>query len=131
MRLIEFIQKYRTDMPMGESLSGDSNNKSDASAYEDLRRVQATNELYFRTYWFTLIVVFIITVVIALIYRDEMGGLATVLSVGGVVQGGLVLRLSAEWKEKSRIDIVAVLTRRLTPDQLQIVLQDLLVEFRK
>lgn len=133
MRLIEFIQKYQVDMPMGEKLGGEPReiSSSDESAYEDLRRVQATNDLYFKIYWITLIAVFITTVVVALIYRDEMGGLATVLGAGGVIQGGLVIRLSAEWKEKSRIDIVAVLTRRLTPEQLQIVLQDLLTELRE
>jgi hypothetical protein len=128
MRLIEFIQKNLTDIPLGGSRGSGGKAVNDATAYEDLRRVQATNELYFKTYWATLIVVFLATVVIALVYREEMGGLATVLGVGGIVQGGLVLRLSAEWKEKARVDIVSVLTRRLSPEQLQVVLKDLLGE---
>ena len=82
-------------------------------------------------YWIALIVVFLGTVVVALVFREEMGGLATVLGAGGVIQGGLVMRLSSEWKEKARIDIVAVLTRRLNPEQLQVVLRELLGGLRK
>ena len=130
MRLIEFIQNNLTDIPLGGSRGSATKGRTvnDTAAYDDLRRVQATNELYFKTYWATLIGVFLTTVIIGLVYREEMGGLATVLGVGGIVQGGLVLRLSAEWKEKARIDIVAVLTRRLSPEQLQVVLKNLLGE---
>ena len=130
MRLVEYIQKQLTDVPLGGGVGKTPTPERDA-AYEDLRRVQATNESYFKTYWATLIVAFAVTVVVALIYREEMGGLAAVLGAGGVVQAGLVLRLSAEWKEKARIDTVAVLTRRLSPAQLQVVLKDMLSDLHK
>src|SRR5262249_10507067 len=101
MRVAEFIQRHLTEVPLGAAAGeGTITTFDDSAAYEDLRRVQSTNEFYFKMYWFTLMAVFLATVVIALIYRDEMGGLATVLGVGGVVQGGLILRLSTEWKEK-------------------------------
>ena len=132
MRLVEFIQRHLVDAPLGGALRKPrAKSAGDAVAYDDLRRVQATKETYFRTYWITLIVVFIATIAVALLYREEMGGLAAVLATGGVVQGGLIVRLSNEWKEKARIDIVAVLTRRLSEEQLQVVLQELLVQIRK
>jgi hypothetical protein len=77
-------------------------------------------------YWVMLIVVFVATLIVAIFLRAEMGGLGAVLGGGGLLQAGLVLRLSSEWKEKARIDIVAVLSRRLTPEQLQPVLTAIL-----
>lgn len=99
--------------------------------WEGLKQVQRTNELYFKIYWFALVVAFIATIVVAFFYRSEIGGLGTVLGVGGVVQGGVVLRLSAEWKEKARVDIVAALARALPPKDLAVVLKALLDGIRK
>jgi hypothetical protein len=93
--------------------------------------VQKTNERYFAVYWATLIATFLGTLALAIMFRNEMGGLAAVLGTGGILQGGLLFRLSSEWKEKARIDIVAVLTRRLPPAELTLVLKELLEGLRK
>jgi hypothetical protein len=133
MRLIEFVQSRLTRIEQGTNriAKPDQPDVEAQAAAEDLARVQKTNERYFAAYWVTLIVAYVGTLIVAIAFREEMGGLAAVLGVGGVMQGGLVLRLSSEWKEKARIDIVAVLTRRLPPAQLQVVLKDLLDGLRK
>lgn len=130
MRLLEFVESHAVDMPQGGG-HGESRSTAVDAAYEDLRLVQATNDKYFRIYWYMLILVFLATVTIALIFREEMGGLAVVLGTGGVVQAGLLQRLSSELKEKTRIDIVATLSRRLSAAQLQVVLKELLPALRK
>jgi hypothetical protein len=93
--------------------------------------VRKTNERYFAVYWATLLVVFLGTLILAIILRQELGGLAAVLGAGGILQSGLVRMLAAEWKEKARLDMVAVLTRRLPPEELRLILRDLLDELRK
>lgn len=132
MRLVEFIQSRITTVEQGTKRSNSEPHISEEQATaDDLARVQKTNERYFAVYWATLIGVFLGTLVLAIVFRQEMGGLAAVLGAGGVLQGGLLLRLSAEWKEKARIDIVAVLTRRLPPTELTLVLKELLDGLRK
>ena len=129
MRLIDFLQSHQTTFKAGtERIKTISEEQATA---DDLARVQKTNERYFAVYWATLIVVFFGTLVVAIVFRQEMGGLATVLGAGGILQSGLILRLSAEWKEKARIDIVAALSRRLPPAELALVLRELLVAISK
>jgi hypothetical protein len=133
MRLIEFLQSHQIMIEQGTKRTnkpGPSISEEQATA-QDLARVQKTNECYFAIYWATLIIVFLGTLIVAIACRQEMGGLATVLGAGGVLQGGLILRLSSEWKEKARIDIVSVLARRLPPAELQLVLKELLDGLRK
>jgi hypothetical protein len=131
MMLVEFLQKHSTTMPLGDKPGARLRTGNDAAAYDDLRRVQQTNDFYFKIYWALLVVICVATIVIALIYRSELGGLTAVLGTGGIVQGGLILKLSGAWKDKARIDIVAVLSRRLAPEQLQVVLKELLEQLRK
>ena len=131
MRLIEFLQKYAVGSPLGESPAAPKRSASDAAAYRDLQQVQRTNELYFRVYFSLLLAMFVLTTAVALVYRHEMGGLAVVLGAGGAVQGGLVIRLSNEWREKVRVDVVSVLSRRLEGAQLQAILKELLQQLRK
>lgn len=131
MNLVEFLQKHTTTAPLGGEVGSGWRSGVDEAAYDDLRRVQETNEFYFKSYWATLIISYVLTISVALIYRSEMGGLAVVLGTGGVIQSGLILKLSSEWKEKARIDIVAALSRRLAPEQLQVVLKELLDQIRK
>jgi len=133
MRLVEFIQSRITTIEQGtkRSYPGGQPTSEEQATADDLARVQKTNERYFAVYWATLIGVFLGTLVLAIVFRQEMGGLAAVLGAGGVLQGGLLLRLSAEWKEKARIDIVAVLTRRLPPTELTLVFKELLDGLRK
>jgi len=133
MRLIEFVQSQIKIVEQGtrpRHPPGPSTSEEQATA-DDLARVQQTNERYFAVYWGTLIATFIGTLALAIMFRSEMGGLAAVLSAGGILQGGLLLRLSSEWKEKARIDIVAALTRRLPPAELTLVLKELLDGLRK
>ncbi len=129
MRLIEFVQTRIQTVEQGTK-RGPSISEKQATA-DDLARVQKTNERYFAVYWATLIATFLGTLILAIMFRSEMGGLAAVLGAGGILQGGLLLRLSSEWKEKARIDIIAVLTRRLPPTELTLVLKELLDGLRK
>ena len=86
MRLVEYVQGVLTDAPLGGSRQkGIAPQADSGAAYDDLARVQATNERYFMAYWIALIVVFLGTVVVALVFREEMGGLATVRGAGGVI----------------------------------------------
>ena len=55
-----------------------------------------------------------------------MGGLVAVLGSGGVIQGGLLIRLANELKEKMRIETVASLSRSLPPEELKEVLMEIL-----
>lgn len=127
MRLRDFAQKYLLKAELGTDEAPDGNAAATAEdAHADLRRVQAHNDLYFKSYWIMLMAIFLITVAIALLYRDQMGGLAAVLGTGGVVQGGLILQLSAALREKVNTDMVAALSRRLPPEQLQKVLMAIL-----
>lgn len=129
MRLIEFVQSRIKTVDQGTKRRP-STTEEQATA-EDLARVQKTNERYFAIYWATLIATFLGTLVLAIMFRSEMGGLAAVLGAGGILQGSLLLRLSSEWKEKARIDIVAALSRRLPPAELTVVLKELLDGLRK
>lgn len=133
MRLLEYVQSRVTPIDQGTKRTGKAGQTFDEqqATADDLARVQKTNERYFAVYWATLIGVFLGTLTLAIVFRQEMGGLATVLGTGGLLQGGLLFRLSAEWKEKARIDIVAVLTRRLPPQELSVVLRELLDGLRK
>ncbi|MDB5920069.1 MAG: hypothetical protein JWR40_4303 [Massilia sp.] len=99
--------------------------------HAELKKVQSKNELYFKCYWFTMMAAFAVTVVVALYFRNEMGGLAVVLGGGGVIQGGLSMRMAAELKEKARVDIVSVLAVQLPAEQLHVILRDLLGTLRK
>ena len=96
--------------------------------HAQLRSAQAQNDLYFKSYWISLMIVFALTVGMALIYRQEMGGLPVVLGAGGVMQGGLVVLLGKTLKEKTRVGIVAVLAVGLPATELQAVLKDLLAQ---
>ena len=131
MRLKQFLQKYAVGSPMGGDPNDPGSAATDEAAHADLRRVQRTNEIYFRIYFALLVGMFLLSAGLALVLRQEMGGLAVVLGAGGVVQGGLVVRLSSELREKVRIDTVAVLSRRLKGAQLQAVLRELLLQMRK
>jgi hypothetical protein len=133
MRLLEYVQSRVIPIEQGTKRTGKAGKAVDdqQAAADDLARVQQTNERYFVVYWATLIGTFLVTLVLAIVLRQEMGGLAAVLGAGGLLQGGLLLRLSAEWKEKARIDIVAALTRRLPPQELSVVLREMLGGLRK
>jgi hypothetical protein len=133
MRFIEFLQSHQATIAQGTNRTGKGARgvSEEQAIADDLARVQKTNERYFAAYWVTLIAAFLGTLVMAIVFRQEMGGLATVLGAGGILQGGLILRLSAEWKEKARVDIVAVLTRRLPPQELHLVLKELLDGLRR
>jgi hypothetical protein len=100
-------------------------------AAEDLKQVQRTNSTFFLSLWVLMILAFIATFVVALMYRHEMGGLAVVLGSGGVVQGGLLLRLSHEYRQKAYIDLVVTLSQRLPPKELRPILQQILDLLRK
>jgi len=127
MRLRDFAQKYLWRPEAGRNETPDGSAAATAEdAHADLRRVQAHNNLYFKSYWIMLMAMFLITVAIALLYREEMGGLAAVLGTGGVVQGGLILQLNAALREKVNTDMVAALSRRLPPEALQKVLMAIL-----
>lgn len=137
LRLQEYLQRSLFEVPLG-TVRKAAPKGIDASLappppdpWEGLRLVQKTNEMYFRLYFCLLLVAFVATIVVAFVYRNEIGGLGVVLGAGGVVQGGVVLRLSAEWKEKARVDIVAALARALPPKDLAPVLKALLEGIRK
>ncbi len=131
MKLIEYLQRHSTTMPMGGGENQDLRTGTDESARDDLLLVQATNNGLFKAYFIVLIVIMVATIGIAILFRQEMGGLATVLGAGGIVQGGLVLKLATVWMDKARIDIIAVLARKLPPDKLQPILLELSKQIRK
>ncbi|APX78475.1 hypothetical protein A7J71_31140 [Achromobacter insolitus] len=131
MKLIEFLQKHATTITAGGEASTEPRTGTDQAAREDLRLVQATNNGLFKVYFALLIVIVVVTIGIALAFHQEMGGLAVVLSTGGVIQGGLVLKLCNVWMDKARIDIVATLASTLTPDKLQPVLMELSQQIRR
>lgn len=124
MRLRQFLQTWqaRADLGADPKAGTPPTAKIRQELAQDIARVQKTNEIYFATYWAVLLLSFAITFGLAVIYRNEMGGLATVLGAGGVVQSGLLLRLSTEWKEKARLDIVAVLVTSLPTSELKLIL---------
>lgn len=97
-----------------------------ADITRELQAVIAANQSYFAFYWVALVVVFLGTVVLAVIFRAEMGGMATVLGAGGVVQGGLVLQLAKVWREKARTEMAAILASRLPPPELKPIIELLL-----
>ena len=131
MQLIEFLQKHATTMPAGGVADSDLRTGTDQAAREDLRLVQATNNNLFKAYFVVLIVIMIVTIGAALVFNQQMGGLAAVLGAGGVIQGGLVLKLANVWMDKARIDIVATLASTLPADKLQPVLVELSQQLRK
>lgn len=130
MRLIEFLQKHATTMPAGGRKNTELRTGTDQAAREDLRLVQTANNNLFKVYFGLLIVIVIITIGTALAFRQEMGGLIGILGAGGVIQGGLVLKLAKVWMDKARIDIVATLAFKLPPDKLQPVLIELSQQIR-
>lgn len=131
MKLIEFIQKHATTITAGGGADAEPRTGTDQEAREDLRLVQATNNNLFKAYFILLIGVVVLTIGTALAFHQEMGGLAVVLGAGGVVQGGMVLKLANVWMDKARIDIVASLASTLPPDKLQLVLIELSQQIRK
>lgn len=137
LRLQEYLQQGLFEVPLGGTRNAAPADPTKGAPppppdpWEGLRLVQKTNEWYFKVYFGLLLVAFVATVVVAFIYRNEIGGLGAVLGVGGVVQGGVVLRLSAEWKEKARVDIVAALAKALPPKDLAAVLKALLDGIKK
>lgn len=131
MKLIEFLQKHTTTIPMGGEADADRRTGTDQAAREDLRLVQATNNNLFKAYFILLIGVVVLTIGTALAFHQEMGGLAVVLGAGGIVQGGMVFKLANVWMDKARIDIVATLASMLPPDKLQPVLIELSQQIRK
>ena len=131
MKLIEFIQKHATTMPAGGEAAAELRTGTDQAARDDLRLVRATNDSLFKAYFAVLIFIVLGTIGTALAFHQEMGGLAVVLGAGGVIQGGLVLKLANVWMDKARIDIVATLASTLPPDNLQPVLIELSQQLRK
>lgn len=131
MKLIEFLQKHATTMPAGGGAGAELRTGTDQAARDDLRLVRATNDSLFKAYFAVLIVIVVVTIGTALAFHQEMGGLAAVLGAGGVIQGGLVLKLANVWMDKARIDIVATLASTLPPDKLQPVLIELSQQIRK
>lgn len=131
MQLIEYLQKHSTTIPMGGKAHEDLRTGTDQAARDDLLLVQATNSNLFKAYFIVLIIIVVATIGVAILLRQEMGGLATVLGTGGVVQSGLVLKLARVWMDKARIDIIALLASRLPPDKLQPILMELSKQIRK
>lgn len=109
----------------------DAARESARQAAEDLKHVQRTNARFFLSLWLLMVIAFVVTFVVALMYRNEIGGLAAVLGGGGVLQGGLLLRLSHEYRQKAYIDLVITLSQRLPPKELRPVLQQILDLLRK
>ncbi|WET39285.1 hypothetical protein [Citrobacter enshiensis] len=131
MKLIEFLQKHTATIPLGGGADEQLRTGTDQAVRDDLRLVQATNNSLFKVYFVVLIVIVVLTIFTALTFHQEMGGMATVLGTGGVIQGGLVLKLANVWMDKARIDIIATLAIKLPPDKLQLVLSDLSKQLRK
>lgn len=131
MKLIEFLQKHATTMPLGGEEGAQQRTGTDQAARDDLRLVQAANNNLFKAYFILLIFIVVLTIGTALAFHQEIGGLAAVLGAGGVVQGGLVLKLANVWMDKARIDIVAILACTLPPEKLQPVLIELSRQIRK
>jgi hypothetical protein len=133
MRLIELIQSVDTSMHQGTARAERRPAGPDPVRVitDGLAEVRRTNERYFQIYWGLLTGAFILTLALALILRNEMGGLAVVLGAGGVIQGGLLTKLSAEWKEKTRVEMVVVLARTLPSKDMVGILKELLAGIRK
>lgn len=136
MKLDTFLQAQLARIELGGSVRSEEEKvelrrKAEQRAAEDLRAVQRTNDMYFKSLWAILMLAFAITFFLAFWYRNEMGGLAVVLGSGGVVQGGLLLRLSSEYRQKAYIDLVVTLSQRLPPKELRPVLQQILDLLRK
>ncbi len=93
---------------------------------DGLASVRKTNDAYFRLYWALLLGTFVVVLVLAIALRDQMGGIAAVLGSGGVIQGGLLRQISMEWREKTRIDTVAVLASTLKGKELLAIAKELL-----
>lgn len=117
-------------MPMGGKAGTERRTGTDQAARDDLRLVQATNNNLFKAYFAALIVIVVVTIGMALAFHQEAGGLVAVLGAGGVIQGGLVLKLAKVWMDKARIDIVATLACNLPPEKLQPVLIELSQQIR-
>ncbi len=131
LRLYEAVQSNVIGTHLGvEQSSGRDSGRTLAAVQrgiaQDLERVRATNDRYFRMYWVLLSVSFIATFVLAVHFREEMGGIAGVLGAGGIGQGYFARQLSREWREKSRVDLVSVLAQTLPAAELQKILKDLL-----
>ena len=136
MKLDSYLQSQLARIELGGTPKAAEELEATASegarqAAEDLKQVQRTNSTFFLSLWVLMILAFIVTFVVALVYRNEMGGLAVVLGSGGVVQGGLLLRLSHEYRQKAYIDLVATLSQRLPPKELRPILQQILDLLRK
>lgn len=136
MKLVSYLQNQIARIELGGRTQSPEEKdaaarESEAQAAEDLRQVQRTNDRYFKGLWLMMMIAFVVTFVFALVYRNEMGGLPAVLGGGGVAQGGLLLRLSSEYKQKAYIDLVATLSQRLPPKELKPVLQQILDLLRK
>lgn len=136
MRLDTYIQSQILRVELGGRAKSDEEQdtaarENEKQAAEDLKRVQRTNTNFFLSLWVLMMLAFVVTFVIALVYRNEMGGLAVVLGSGGVVQGGLLLRLAHEYRQKAYIDLVVTLSRKLPPAELRPVLQQILDQLRK
>ena len=133
MRLIELIQSVDTSMHLGTARTGRGPSGPDPTQAitDGLVEVRKTNERYFQIYWGLLTGAFLLTLGLALVLRNEMGGLAVVLGAGGVVQGGLLNKLSAEWKEKTRVEMVVVLARTLPSQDMVGILKELLAGLHK
>jgi hypothetical protein len=93
---------------------------------DGLAQVRKTNAGYFRLYWALLLGTFVVVLVLAIVFREQMGGIAAVLGSGGVIQGGLLRQISMEWREKSRIETVAVLASTLKGKELLAITKELL-----
>ena len=92
--------------------------------------MQATNSKLFNVYFGVLIAIVVLTTITALVLHHEIGGMTVVLGTGGVIQGGLVLKLANVWMDKARIDIIATLASKLSSDKLQFVLMELAQQLR-
>lgn len=131
MKFASYLQSQLARIELGERPQSAEEREAAAresarQAAEDLKQVQQTNNAFFMSLWVLMMLAFIVIFVVALVYRKEMGGLAVVLGSGGVVQGGLLLRLSHEYRQKAYIDLVVTLSQKLPPKELKPILQQIL-----
>lgn len=133
VNLVHILQSYTHQLKAtlgGEMPPPDARIQTQAIMHAELKELRAKNAHYYKWYAVTLLAALVLTVGFALYFKEEMGGLVAVLGAGGVIQGGLLVRMSDELKEKTRVETVAVLAASLPPEQLLPVLQDLLTGMR-
>ncbi|MEJ2653651.1 MAG: hypothetical protein P8173_18255 [Gammaproteobacteria bacterium] len=114
--LKSFAQAFQFGGPLGKK------GTDKATREIAFNQVQRRVDRNFYFYLGILVVLFLAVLVLAFVFRKDLGQIEIVLGGGGVLLLGILTQMGKAWKKKAEMDLFAILLYGLPEDQLGVVL---------